>query len=112
MLKPKEFKRKSVTKFELNQRRKYFNSYSLKRDKQLRSDLFKLLGGKKCKKCGFSDERALQFDHKRGGGCKDRKSYKFYLNNPKLAKKTLQILCANCNWIKRFTKKEQPYKSV
>lgn len=66
------------------------------------------LGGA-CVRCGFLDRRALQFDHIKGGGAKDRKtnrhngtaSYTFY----KLVATTdqsqkFQLLCANCNLIK------------
>src|SRR3990167_3657310 len=30
--------------------------------------------GNKCSRCGFSDKRALQIDHKNGGGALERKS--------------------------------------
>ena len=72
----------------------------------LREKLFVLLGDK-CIKCSCIDKRVLQFDHINGGGNKDRKArpgltfYTFYLNNPDIAKLRLQVLCANCNWIKR-----------
>ena len=56
------------------------------------------------------DVRCLQIDHVNGGGTKEAK--KFYAsNNPKYLKKVLedkegnyQLLCAYCNWLKRFTK--------
>lgn len=76
----------------------------------IRSQLMKVLGGVRCKQCGFSDTRALQIDHVFGGGTKEIKKlgnfrlYKFYLSNPKLAKEKLQVLCANCNAIKRREK--------
>lgn len=68
------------------------------------------LFGNKCKKCGFGDWRALQIDHINGGGRKDRKKdgynsrifYKRVLKNPE----GFQLLCANCNWIKRYEKEE------
>ncbi len=59
--------------------------------------------------CGFDDIRALQIDHINGGGRKDsigtnnpRKYYENMFN----ALNTVQILCANCNWIKRYTHNE------
>ena len=82
---------------------------------KLRNDLFKLLGGKICVNCGFIDERALQFDHINGDGSileiktgreRNKTFYKKYLDDPELAKKTLQVLCANCNWIKRVVNQE------
>ena len=78
---------------------------------KIRPKLIKLLGNK-CIKCGFTDIRALQIDHKNGGGRKEHKKfgnqqlYRYYLKHPIEAKNKLQILCANCNWIKRVEKKE------
>jgi len=69
--------------------------------------------GNKCVKCGFSDIRALQIDHKIGSCIKDRIKFKndnlahiYYLKNPIFALNNLQILCANCNWIKRSENNE------
>ena len=63
-----------------------------------------------CAQCGFSDSRALQIDHINGGGNKERIQMK---SNTKLYTKILsfgtygyQLLCANCNWIKRVENKE------
>lgn len=64
--------------------------------------------GKICVRCGFDDNRALQIDHIHGGGSKHIKStswfirYKQVLNDPS----DFQLLCANCNWIKRAENKE------
>ena len=81
---------------------------------KLRSRLFDLLGAK-CVRCGFEDKRALQLDHINGGGTKDVKKhgdahamYRWYVGNPELALKTVQVLCANCNWIKRAENHENP----
>lgn len=80
------------------------NSYEDKKQ-----EVFYILG-QECSNCGFSDIRALQIDHVNGGGSKARKSHSgtsglyFVLNNIHL----FQILCANCNWIKRHENKEQP----
>ena len=70
----------------------------------LRTKLFKILGGKKCASCGFDDERALGFGHiddaesfdygQRGGSAS---SWEKYVSEPELARKSLQILCLNCN---------------
>jgi len=46
---------------------------------------------------------------KNGGGNKERDLSKFhtaYLNKVKKNPNTYQILCANCNWIKRYKDKE------
>jgi hypothetical protein len=77
-----------------------------------RRGLIQILGGK-CAMCGFADMRALQLDHINGNGKQDLKRLKstqllvvYYLDHQDEAKQTLQILCANCNWIKRHDKKE------
>lgn len=73
--------------------------------------IFDILG-RKCSRCGFSDKRALQIDHKNGGGSKERKSIgqrQMYANILKCLEngsQEYQILCANCNWIKRHENKE------
>ena len=64
-----------------------------------------LLGGV-CRVCGFDDQRALQFDHVHGDGKKDktdnRHGYSTYVLKSIMAKEgKFQLLCANCNWIKR-----------
>ncbi len=70
----------------------------------MREKLFEILGGKKCAKCGFSDERALgfsdiddkdTFDNIRRGG--SASSWGKYVSNPDLARKKLKVLCLNCN---------------
>ena len=76
-----------------------------------RKKAISLLGGK-CKKCGFPDIRALQIDHINGGGNIESKkfgSYHMYLKIKKsinTEKYNYQVLCANCNWIKRYENKE------
>jgi len=82
-----------------------------------RLKLIMFLGGE-CAHCGFRDIRALQLDHINGGGNKDivkfggrqfnghQKMMRFYKNNPNEAIRTLQVLCANCNFIKMRENKE------
>jgi hypothetical protein len=72
--------------------------------------------GNKCVKCGFIDSRALQIDHIHGGGHKElskgnESMYRNYLKNPDLAKSELQVLCANCNQIKRAEQREDAWSS-
>lgn len=77
---------------------------------RLRDALFAKFGNS-CKRCGFTDRRALQFDHisSDGGGSrrlfyKDRwKYYRQMLEDPDAR---IQVLCANCNWIKRHEQQE------
>ena len=76
---------------------------------RLREELFSILGCS-CARCGFDDKRALQLDHRQGGGGSHRKSMPSgtsYLRrlatlpNDEI-RSLLQILCANCNTIKRI----------
>lgn len=66
------------------------------------------LGGK-CVRCGFSDSRALQLDHINGGGLRDKRStatrYRQILSGKSVGE--FQLLCANCNWIKRAENGEE-----
>lgn len=83
----------------------YVRSYRVRRKEKL----FEILGSHVCIKCGFADKRALQFDHKNGGGVKDQHIhdiYNYYSSHPEEAKQKLQVLCANCNWIKRAENNE------
>jgi hypothetical protein len=63
------------------------------------------LYGSKCSRCGFSDWRALQLDHTNGNGRKLKEQRGAKLCAEILAGKhdkgKIQLLCANCNWIKR-----------
>jgi hypothetical protein len=79
---------------------------------KIRASVVEALGGV-CDRCGFSDKRALQIDHINAGGSKERKERKYkgsfhshvlksFLNK----EKKYQLLCANCNWIKRFENNE------
>ena len=75
------------------------NYYSRKR-----KEVLDYLGGK-CMECGFSDYRALQIDHVNNNGYLERKNDKrmvrpfVHLIRDRI--KQYQILCANCNQIKR-----------
>jgi formate-dependent nitrite reductase cytochrome c552 subunit len=79
------------------------------RDKK-RKTLLKLLGGK-CVRCGFDDWRALQIDHIDGGGRKHRRKFNNILGYYNDIEKSIiseegkyQLLCANCNQIKKYEK--------
>src|SRR5690348_14634868 len=90
--------------------------------KRRREMLFEILGGKQCSckgincwhegKCILTDMRCLQIDHINGGETKEHRKYlpnnvyTFYKNNPEITKQKLQILCANCNWVKRHNNVE------
>ncbi len=72
-----------------------------------------VLGGK-CSHCPVTDWRCLQIDHVGGGGNKDRKKtstmdfYRRVLLSVLRGEKKYQLLCANCNWIKRHEEQEAP----
>lgn len=88
--------------------REKVNAYKRKYELKKKNEVFDLLG-RKCSVCGFSDERALQIDHVNGGGNKERKSMrgkKLYGHILSLGGVGYQILCANCNWIKRVENSE------
>jgi hypothetical protein len=66
--------------------------------------------GGKCVQCGFNDYKALQIDHVNGGGCAEFRA--IGSNTVTYFKKVLaspdeyQLLCANCNWIKKYDNDE------
>jgi hypothetical protein len=103
-------KYKAQKKYYLNNRpqiktkKKLFDAERLRR---VRTSIFDLLGFY-CIKCGFNDIRALQIDHVNGGGKQERmhrSSFRYYrnmLDKMLQGSKEYQILCANCNCIKRI----------
>ena len=75
-----------------------------------RAEFLEAMGGV-CARCGFSDQRALQVDHVHGGGVQKRgtehaaggpRLYAFVLAH----RDEFQILCANCNVLKRYEENE------
>ena len=69
-----------------------------------RQEVIDLLGGPVCARCEFDDIRALVVDHKDGGGSQHRRDavslwgvYRHALEHPE----EYQVLCCNCNQIKR-----------
>jgi hypothetical protein len=73
----------------------------------------------RCNRCGFTDPRALQIDHRKGGAVNNNHGNTLYGRGStglylKILKGTVpfedyQCLCANCNWIKRY---ENPSEST
>lgn len=99
------FKRYRRSKYPFNRGKYPYSSYQKERIRVKRDELISVMGGK-CLKCGFLDKRALQIDHVHGGGSKERnlagpsfysRVLKSYLKN----EDKYQLLCANCNFIKR-----------
>jgi hypothetical protein len=80
--------------------------------RRMRASAVEILGGV-CRRCGFADSRALQIDHVNGGGSKERKNRPFTGSFHRVVIKSVlkkenkyQLLCANCNWIKRHERNE------
>jgi len=66
--------------------------------------------GNKCAHCGYTDWRALEIDHIHGGGTKHRKTFSsptmYYKHILSVAGEGFQLLCSNCNTIKKYENKE------
>lgn len=61
--------------------------------------------GNECVTCGFSDPRVLEFDHIQNDGSTDRRIRPMRTLLRDILRGTelnIQILCSNCNSIKRF----------
>ena len=112
----REKRLKQAQEYQLKNRdriRDYLREYSRKR----RTKVIEFLGGK-CKRCGFSDHRALQVDHVNGDGYKElRRTYETCMDPHTYAKAVMadttgkyQLLCANCNWIKKHENEETTRK--
>lgn len=111
--------RKSHPEAVKEQKRKYYARHrdvlrkrrapgNLARSRNIRAMALAALGNV-CVKCGFSDPRALQIDHIDGNGCVERaeKYNRDGFHRKVLADQTgYQLLCANCNWIKRSENSE------
>lgn len=95
----------------LDQNREHHRTVSRDANHRVRIELINFLGGKCCK-CGVDDWRVLQVDHTNGDGYLDRKKEReghcnwSKLKNIKENPTKYQLLCANCNWIKRHENKE------
>ena len=88
---------------------KGFNKYhSLPTAADLRKAVVSLYGAV-CAHCGFTDIRALQLDHKHGGGGREARRLGAYSMYKRVLKypEQYQLLCANCNWIKRVENNEK-----
>ena len=83
-----------------------------------RTDILDMLGNN-CVRCGETDWRCLQIDHVNGGGRKEMKKNNLHYGNFYYSKiytkvfngsKDYQILCANCNWKKKYENNENAKK--
>lgn len=102
-------KLKCLAKEQRIKNREQIQTYRREKRNQRRAQVIQKLG-RVCCRCGFSDARALQIDHVNGGGRKESKRlgngmrlYEEVLND---TSNKYQLLCANCNWIKRAENKE------
>ena len=102
----KEQRKLHDLKYRENNREKIRRSIRKHKDK-VRDQVYDILGHE-CARCGFKDKRALQIDHVDGKGYKER-----WLGPLGICHKVIdsggqdyQILCANCNWIKRGENRE------
>lgn len=83
--------------------------YGRRRMQEVRDKIAEAIGGWKCIGCGITDRDVLSFDHKRGGGEKERNQMggqfpmiRYYYMHLDEARNRLQVLCANCNWRQNF----------
>jgi hypothetical protein len=85
-------------------------SKSTIQQRKLRLKILEKYGGR-CVRCGFSDSRALHLDHVQSGGQKELRGGRgggmsYYYKVLKDITGKYQLLCANCNAIKRFENEE------
>lgn len=87
--------------------KKCYCKYTSERRRRIKKKAIDSLGNK-CVKCGESDWRCLQIDHINGKGNQERKTLGAYKMSNKVLKhpELYQILCANCNWKKRYENDE------
>lgn len=93
--------------------REKYRGFHKKYMNKLKMKVFEKLGNK-CSNphClvpnGCRDIRCLQIDHINGGGNKELKTFGWYQMMKKIlsGSKDYQLLCANCNWIKRHENHE------
>lgn len=81
---------------------------------KLKTAAYNVLGNK-CTKCPETDFRVLQIDHRDGKGSRHRrkcngydKLYRDVVKHPE----RFQILCANCNWRKRWDQIEHKRRTT
>jgi hypothetical protein len=102
----------SLTEKQKTERLQNFSLYAKNHRQKLRNLVISHYsnGTLKCCKCGFSDIRALCVDHINGGGRKHSQElgghvYEWIVKN-NYPENMFQILCQNCNIIKKIENKE------
>lgn len=104
-------------KYQDNYRRTHnFNEYYKKYSLKIKARCFAMFGSR-CAKRGFADIRALEIDHINGDGAIERKNTRraghIMYRAIALGQRTtedLQLLCCNCNKIKRIENNEHKSK--
>lgn len=92
-----------------NHEREHVKQWNRKRRQKFLQDM-----GGKCVRCGFDDWRALQVDHIDSDGAEERAEKGFRHDSNKWYAHVLahperyQLLCANCNTIKKYESDEMP----
>ena len=119
----RKWRKENPDKVKANNKRNYWRHHQRSRTRakeckdRLRESIFGILGHI-CVQCGYSDKRALQFDHINGNGSVEvamfkgnSKMLRYYRDNPVDCKNNIQVLCANCNWIKKHENNEVTKKA-
>lgn len=107
----------SIKYFSVKDTKEYKETKNLQRKRyrdKWKNYIYSILGDK-CFKCGFNDRRALQIDHINGDGYLENKKrnathYRKVYESLERGEKRYQILCCNCNWIKRTENNENAYR--
>lgn len=120
----KEELQKWSHKYYHNHQQEYLRNIK-KKHELLKGEIIELLGGKCANPYNLphpdwcNSLECLQIDHVHGNGPKERKQFKspwtlylYILEKIKAGSKDYQLLCANCNWIKRHKNGENPYGKI
>lgn len=108
----KSSKSSSKSRWDKESRRQYQKDWSRRKYVETKDTVLELLGNK-CKRCKISDKRVLCVDHINGGGSADISQkgrgvnyYKQLIELILNGSEEYQLLCHNCNWIKRHENDE------
>lgn len=107
-LKSRRFREKNPEYYRTEDKREYKRVWMQNRMAGLKALIYEKLGDH-CARCGFNDQRALCIDHVNGGGYVELRSTSVITYLKKVlddTSGTYQILCQNCNWIKRHENNE------
>lgn len=99
---------------DIEKQRKSQREWAAKNNLEIRLKAIDMLGGK-CIRCGFDNFRALQIDHivpdlqgrKVHNGSKNARN----VVSGKLNIAEVQLLCANCHWIKTYDEDRKFFKN-